>query len=205
VGREDITLREALTEHRSVHGFAPDGGVEDRWAVFRLGPVAFCIPNLSVRRRAMFRHDLNHVVSGYGHDLLGEAETSAWEIGSGCQRYLAAWVLAWSAIVAGVVMAPGRVFAAFVRGRRSANLFGTDLDSVLDQPLVAVRSTLGLSRRYRARPVDLLLFVLVVALGPLVGAIPVGLSILTSPVWLAQGAQRARRGADAVVAPRAGN
>jgi hypothetical protein len=203
VGREDITLRDALTEHRSTNGFAPDGGVQDRWAVFRLGPVAFCTPNLGVRRRAMFRHDLNHVVSGYGHDLRGEAEVSAWELGSGCQRYLAAWVLAWSAIVAGIVLAPGRVFAAFVRGRRTTNLFGADLDSVLDRPLGAVRGMLGLNRPYRARPADLLLFVLVVALGPLVGAIPVGLSILTSPVWLAQGAQRAPRGADAVAVPRA--
>jgi hypothetical protein len=203
VGREDITLRDALTEHRSTNGFAPDGGVQDRWAVFRLGPVAFCIPNLAVRRRALLRHDLNHVVSGYGHDLRGEAEVSAWELGSGCRRYLAAWVLAWSAIVAGVVMAPGRVFAAFVRGRRTTNLFGTDLDAVLDQPLDAARAMLGLNGNCRARPADLLLFFLVVALGPLVGAIPVGLSILTSPVWLAQGAQRAPRGADAVAVPRA--
>ena len=189
----DPTLREALQRHLAESGFPPDGGVHDRWAVLRVGPVPFCLPNLAMRRRAMLPHDLNHVVSGYGHDLIGEAEVSAWELGSGCKDYAAAWILAWSAVGAGVFINPRRTYGAFVRGRRTKNLFGADVERMMELPVGTAQSSLGLDASPASRPGDLALFVLLVAAAPLVGALPVIVSVVTSPAWIAQGAHRQRR------------
>ena len=191
--RIDITLREGLHRHLAEHGFPQDGGDTERWVVLRVGPIPVCLPNLAVRRRAMLPHDLNHVVSGYDHDLVGELEIGAWEIGGGCSHYLAAWVLAWSGLVPGVVIAPKRVFAAFVRGRRTHNLFGTDTEAILDRPLAEVRASLGLNEQYRWNARDAVVFAGVVVLAPLVGTIPLLVSLVTSPLWLSQGAHRQRR------------
>ena len=55
--------------------------MSDKWALVRVGPVPVGIPNVAARRRATPIHDLNHLVSGYGHDAMGEAENAAWELG----------------------------------------------------------------------------------------------------------------------------
>jgi len=162
------------------------------WVTVRLGPIPVCIPNVRARKRALPYHDLNHLVSGYGHDALGEAEIGAFEIGSGCRGYVAAWLLNWAALPLGMGRSPRRLFAAFVRGRRTGNLYGTDLEVVLDLPVSVVQSSLGLDRRYRGHLGDLLLFIGVVIVAPLVGAVPAMASLLTCPVWIAHGAHRAR-------------
>ncbi len=138
------------------------------------------------RRRAAPFHDLNHVVSGYGNDAMGEAEIAAWELASGCKRYLAAWVLNWSALPLGL-RSPRRLFAAFVRGRRSANLYDADVSRLLDMPLRAVRAELHLDKQIRPVMSDAVLFVSALVLSPLVSVIPAALSILTSPVWFPSG------------------
>lgn len=191
--RYQVTLRQALRSHRAENGLPPDGGVSETWAPVRVGPIPFCIPNVAARRRAIPFPDLNHLLAGYGHDDVGEAEIGAFELGSGCKGFAAAWILDWAALLLGIGRAPGRVFAAFVRGRRTANLYGQDLDAVLDVPVVQVRRSLGLDVEYRGRLSDLVLFGAFVGLAPIVGAIPGIVSIVTSPFWLARGAQRVRR------------
>lgn len=188
------TLAQALQDHLAEEGFPDDGGTTERWVTIRIGPLAVCIPNLAVRRKATPPHDLNHVVSGYGHDLLGEAEIGAWELGGGCGRYVAAWVLTASALVPGVARAPRRMFAAFVRGRHTGNLFTRDYTALLDVPLDEVRTSLGLDRAYEPDIGDLAAFVLVLALLCPVAAVVAGtVSLATSPAWIAQGAYRQRR------------
>lgn len=189
---DEITLGEALRQHLVENGFAPDGGLSDRWTFVRFGPIPICIWNTRARKRAAPYHDLNHVVSGYGNDAVGEAEIGAWELASGCGRYLAAWVLNWSALLLGL-RSPRRVFAAFCRGRRTRNLYDADLGRLLEMPLRAVRSELALDRPVQASAMDLLLFVGAMGLSPLIGAIPSVISILSSPVWFPSGAWRARR------------
>jgi hypothetical protein len=192
--RDDFTLRDELQRHFAENGFPPDGGLNERWVVVRAGRIPLCFPNVPARRRATVVHDLNHVVSGYGHDALGEAEIAAWELGGGCNRYVAAWVLNCGALWLGLARSPRRLFAAFVRGRRTRNLYGTDVDAVIDLPLSTVRAALGLDQgQHNGTLVDLLLFAVTVGLAPPIGAIPAVASLVTSPVWLAQGAHRARR------------
>lgn len=199
--RRDVTLREAMQEHLVTNGFPTDGGLSERWVTARVGPVAVCIPNVSARKRALPNHDLNHLVGGYGHDDLGEAEIGAFEIGSGCRGYMAAWVLDWSALLLGMVRSPRRLFAACVRGRRSGNLYGTDLDLVLDLPVSVVRSSLGLDRCHKGHLGDLMLVLGAVIVAPLVAVVPALASLLTCPVWLAYRARGVRSPAGSTTSP----
>ncbi|MBA2538194.1 MAG: hypothetical protein H0V17_01040 [Deltaproteobacteria bacterium] len=68
-------------------------------------------------------HDLHHVATGYDTTWTGEAEIGAWEIGAGCGRYWAAWMLNLGATGVGMLHAPRREWRAFIRGRRSKSLY----------------------------------------------------------------------------------
>src|SRR4029453_11188168 len=95
------------------NAFGPDGGYSKSWVPIQMGPIKVAIPNTAARVRAVKYHDLHHVVTGYATDLVGEAEIGAWEIGSGCAGFVAAWILKFYAIVLGFFSgAPGRVLGA---------------------------------------------------------------------------------------------
>lgn len=191
--RDDPTLRQALEEHLAEEGFAPDGDVHERWVTVRLGPVPLCLPNLRVRQSSVFPHDCNHVVSGYGHDLVGESEISAWELGGGFGGHLAAYFLAWPFVLPISVRSPRRAFAAFVRGRRTRNFFVLDPGAYLDRPLSDVRRELGLDVAHEPARGDVARFVAGLLGAPVAGVVPLVLSLATSPWWIAEGAYRRRR------------
>jgi hypothetical protein len=188
----DITLGETLQRHLAENGFPADAGLSERWGVVRVGPIPVCIPNVKARRRATPIHDLNHVLSGYGHDAIGEAEISAFELGGGCKTYWVAWMLDWGALLLGISR-PKRLFAAFVRGRRTGNLYGKDVEVLLGTAYAQVRAELGFDEKHQGTLEDLIRFGGFLLLSPLVGAIVAAPSILTSPLWLAEGAYRRRR------------
>ena len=124
--------------------FELDGGYDDAWVDFSLGPIPFPFPNSPMRVRAVRYHDLHHIVTGYETDLPGELEISAWEIGAGCGRFVVPWQLNLGGMGAGALFMPRRLFAAFVRGRRSRSLYGMDFEPLLDKTVAELRSmTLG--------------------------------------------------------------
>ena len=139
------TLREARARYFRENGFEEDGGHADRWVRIKLGPVPLSFPNTRGRRVALLPHDLHHVATGYATTLVGEAEIGAWELASGCRTYYAAWVLNLGAVVIGLFLAPGRVLAAFRRGRRCTNLYHLGVDTGWpDETVEALRRRLGL-------------------------------------------------------------
>lgn len=190
---DSVSLQQAVELHLAENGFPPDGGIDKRWVTVGLGPIPICFPNTKARRKAVPFHDSNHVLSGYGHDALGEAEIGAWELGGGCKKYWAAWVLNWSALLPGVARAPGRLVRAFARGRRSGNLYGAELDLICHRSVAELRQELGLNVEHPVRVSDVLLFGGAVCLAPLVSTIPGLAALLTSPLWLAAGAHRRGR------------
>src|SRR5437762_12518544 len=104
----------------------PDGGYSDRWVRVETKPIPFYFPNWPARVAAARLHDLHHIAAEYETDWPGEAEIAAWEIASGCARYHAAWILNFGAFGAGLVVAPRRLFGAFLRGRDAkTNLYKT--------------------------------------------------------------------------------
>jgi len=139
-----ITLGAALAAHLEAEGVPPGGGYDEAWVKTRVGPFPFAYPNTEGRKRIARAHDLHHVLTGCRTDLRGEGELAAWELGSGLSDKtgirLAIRVFGFA-----LVWAPRVLFDAFLRGRRSGNLF----DAAIDETLLArerdeVRRELGL-------------------------------------------------------------
>jgi len=104
------------------------------------------LPNRPSRRRAIPLHDLHHVVTGYGTDLAGEAETSTWELIGGIDS-LFLWCFKLSAITIGLCIAPRRVLAAAraARGCRTLYNDGVAYAALLAMTLGELRARLGVA------------------------------------------------------------
>jgi hypothetical protein len=140
-----LTLQRARAEYFQFNGFGDDGGYSDAWVDFKLGPIPFPFPNTPARIKAVRYHDLHHVLTGYQTDFIGELEISGWEVGSDCADMYAAWVLNLAGFATGMVLAPRRTFAAFVRGCRSKSLYRVSYDDkLLARTVGDMRVELGL-------------------------------------------------------------
>jgi hypothetical protein len=139
------TLREAAAILRREEGLdTADPGA--RWVWVRLGPIPFAYPNTKGRQRVLLAHDLHHTLAGYGTSLVGEAETAAWEFGTGMRDRSA---VRYAIRVFGFVrpFAPARLRTAFVRGRHGKNLLDRELDdATLSRTVGDLRRELGLDR-----------------------------------------------------------
>lgn len=145
---DSISVREALARHYAAHGLPLDGGESERWFHVTIGPLTLRLPNPPARRRAVFFHDVNHVLTGYDTTFgRGEMAIAAFEIGTGCGPYAAAWLLNLGVLAFGLVARPRAVYDAFVRGRHTRSLYRLPADrSALGQTTVAeLRSTLGIA------------------------------------------------------------
>jgi ubiquinone biosynthesis protein COQ4 len=91
-------------------------------------------------------HDIHHIVTGYGTDVVGEMELQAFSFGN---LGLPSSRLA---LFFGVVLTPRgmppvgkhwrRLVAAYRRGKRTESLLGVRYDQYLDQPVAALRQAL---------------------------------------------------------------
>ncbi len=144
----DGTLQQARARFFADNGFGADGGYNDDWQDVAFGPVPYSVPNPTARSEALRVHDLHHPITGYGADWRGEAEISAWELGSGGGgRYAYAWFIALFGLLTGLIALPRATWHAFVRGCRSHNLYGEEHPTRrLRQPLQRVRRELGVRR-----------------------------------------------------------
>ncbi len=185
----NLTLRGARAEYFRFNGFGDDGGYHDTWVNFKLGPIPFPIPNSQARVKALRYHDLHHVMTGYQTNFIGELEISAWEIGSDCADMYAAWILNLSGFGAGMMLAPRRTFAAFVRGRQSKNLYRYAYDDVLLARTVAdMRAELGLDREPGPATVsDRIAAAGWTVLGAAVGAVSFCITLPLAPVGYVMG------------------
>lgn len=185
------TLREARTLYFTVNGFGPNGGYDDAWVDFKLGPVPMPFPNTKARVRAVRYHDLHHVLTGYDTDIIGEFEISAWEIAAGCKGYVAAWQLNLGGLFAGALVAPRRIFQAFRRGRHSRTLYDEDLERLLDSGVGDIRQSVGVDAPTPAPSFgDYAAFGLALVAGLVVGLLGLGFTLLFVPLGLATFALR---------------
>jgi len=158
---DDLSLRTA----RACFFETPDSA---RTAVMAIGGFAsrpsrsLLFSQLAFARRAARLHDLHHIAAsteriGQAKERLRHGKSRA-----GCGGYHAAWLLNLGGFGAGLLVAPRRVFHAFLRGRRAkTNLYKSGIDeSRLDQITVEMlRDELGLRVPVKsARSADLALF-----------------------------------------------
>ncbi|AKV00535.1 hypothetical protein AKJ09_07198 [Labilithrix luteola] len=180
----DATMREARARYFDVNGFGPNGGYDQAWVNFELGPLPMPFPNTAGRIRAVKYHDLHHVLTGYDTDTIGEFEISAWEIGAGCKDFAAAWFLNLGGTASGLVTAPRRTFTAFVRGRRSRSLYGEAFEPLLDETVGALRARHVGEATDASTGADKSAFAAACIAGAIVGSVMVALALPLVPVGL---------------------
>jgi len=99
------------------------------------------LPNFAWRRRAIARHDIHHLLTGYPHTRAGEMQMAAWEFAAGRFPHPAATAFCLPLVAMGAIAFPRRTYDAFVRGRRSTSLYQTELtDDLLDSPAADLQS-----------------------------------------------------------------
>ncbi|MEO8098477.1 MAG: hypothetical protein ABI811_12310 [Acidobacteriota bacterium] len=84
------------------------------------------VPNPPARKRALRRHDLNHVLGGYNAiGTSGEIDIAGFEIGArgGCREYWVAWGINLFFFALGAISRPKRLFGAFLRSRGALNAY----------------------------------------------------------------------------------
>ena len=169
----DDTLARARDDYFRANGFGENGGYDDAWVDFKLGPIPMPFPNTASRKRAVRFHDLHHALTGYATDVRGEFEISAWEVASGCADHVAAWQLNLGGLVGGLLIAPRRTWRAWLRGRQSRNLYRTPYDEqLLGRRVADVRRELGLDAPPApARAADVVLLVLAALAGLAIGLV----------------------------------
>ena len=181
---DHANIGEVRAQYFMEHGLGPGGGYSSRWVKFRIGPLVIPFPNSPARVAALPLHDLHHIATGYDASWTGEAEIAAWELGAGCGRYLAAWLLNFMALAIGLVIAPGRTWRAFHRGRNARTLYRGPWDpGWLDRSVGSLRAHLAVTRPLRpARMWDVLAFASC-ALPGLSALIVVGLLLRAVARW----------------------
>ncbi|HYP53847.1 MAG TPA: hypothetical protein VEQ42_09930 [Pyrinomonadaceae bacterium] len=125
------TLAEARRKYFALNNFGEDGGYSAAWVKMKLGPVPIGFPNTRGRVEAVRFHDLHHVLTEYPTTWRGETEIGAWEVATGCARFYQGWLLNLLSFAIGLVINPRGVYAAFMRGRRSRNLYKSEFSEEL--------------------------------------------------------------------------
>jgi hypothetical protein len=177
----NIEMKQALSIYFEKNAFGPDGGYNDAWVDFKLGPIPFPFPNTKGRVRAVRYHDLHHILTGYDTNYAGELEIAGWEIGAGCKDFVAAWVLNLGGMAGGLFRAPIRTFRAFVRGRHNKTFYGLPFEELLGLTVAEARRRAGTDEPApRATIADALLFAMWCSLGLVVGLslLPIGIALL---------------------------
>lgn len=140
------TVADALARYHRENGFREDAMVAETVQVrlFGLPPVE--LPSPRFQRHLLAKHDLHHVLTGYGTDLRGEAEMGAYELGAGSLHWFV-WLNNLGALWLGL-LCPWRTLRAFVRGSRARSLY---LDEAPYEELLATPLD-ELRRRLRVAP-----------------------------------------------------
>jgi hypothetical protein len=180
----ELTMREARAKYFEANGFGETGGYDEPWVDFKLGPIPFPFPNTKPRIEAVKFHDLHHIVTGYRTDIVGELEISGWEIGAGCKRMAAAWFLNLGGMGLGLFVAPRRVFAAFVRGRRSDTLYGNTFDPLLDETVGSIRTRFVKDDAPKATASDVFWFAIASLTGLQLGLVSFAMFLPLAPIGL---------------------
>jgi hypothetical protein len=131
--QQEATLGQALAAFRRANGIPSD---EARSWTCKVGPVTLRLPNFRWRRRAILRHDLHHVLTGYPCTLRGECQVAAWEFAAGRFPHPAATLFCLPLVALGTLWSPRALWSAFTAGRRSCSLYAVgDTGALLATPL----------------------------------------------------------------------
>ncbi|MES2763049.1 MAG: hypothetical protein V4677_12625 [Bacteroidota bacterium] len=160
----DQTPREILSRFYADNNLDADGGQASSFVKIEMTrKFHFYFPNFDARRKAVILHDIHHLITDYTTTLAGESEISAWEIGSGCKSYWAAFLIDTSGLMVGIPFNFFGVLKAFARGRRTKNLYHNtiSLEEAMDMNVSELKKVFYLDvydKNTKPRVTDFLLF-----------------------------------------------
>jgi hypothetical protein len=126
-----------------------DGGMSSSSVKIELSKnFSFYFPNFDARKKAVEKHDIHHLVTGYSTSPIGESEISAWEIGSGWKGYWFAFFIDTSGFMLGLPLNFVKVLRAFSRGRRTKNLYSDEISTrkAMDMKIGDLKNRLQLDK-----------------------------------------------------------
>ncbi|MGH7710715.1 MAG: hypothetical protein ACREOG_05495 [Gemmatimonadaceae bacterium] len=124
VSHDSLSIGDALARHYVDHNLPNDGGEHEPWFRVRVGRWTIRLPNPPARQRAVFFHDVNHIITGYNTTFSdGEMLIAGYELASGCGPFWMAWLINLGMFALGLVVCPRPMFQAFVRGRRASSIY----------------------------------------------------------------------------------
>lgn len=143
-----LRVRDARDHYLAENGFTV-AAYDDKWTEASFLGVAFAVPNTRTHRWAIMLHDLHHVATGFGTDLAGEAEISAWELRGGLRPlglYVASLVV--TGFTMGVVAWPARTLAALRSSDGGPALWSREIgyEPLLAMTVGDLRALLGIPR-----------------------------------------------------------
>ncbi|RYC68154.1 hypothetical protein [Spirosoma sordidisoli] len=123
-----MNIEHALNDFYEQHGYGVGGGINKKWDMIKFGPIALPLPNLESRRKNIYLHDINHLVTGYDTTWKGESSVTSWEIATGGwgKIYFAWWLTLWGMAV-GVMLYPKHSYNAFQAGLSMKSAFTSGL------------------------------------------------------------------------------
>ena len=118
-----MNVRKARDAYLAVNGFTVEA-YDAKWTDASFLGIKFRVPNTEQHRISIMLHDLHHVATGFGTDLAGEGEISAWEArrGLGALGVYVGGIVASGALM-GLMLAPRRT----VRAWRNSSTDGASL------------------------------------------------------------------------------
>ncbi|QDK81225.1 hypothetical protein EXU85_22490 [Spirosoma sp. KCTC 42546] len=60
-----MNVESSLNDFYRQHGYGEGGGINRKWDMIKFGPISLPLPNLESRRRNIYLHDINHLVTGF--------------------------------------------------------------------------------------------------------------------------------------------
>jgi hypothetical protein len=116
------------------------------WTQASLFALDFAVPNTKPHAAAIRLHDLHHVATGFGTDLAGEGEISAWEVRGGLRGaglYVSTIVV--SGALMGLLLAPRRTLRAWRAAKNARPLWtlGVLYEELMSLSVEQLRTLVG--------------------------------------------------------------
>lgn len=118
------TVGQAIAKFYLENDFGDEGGVNEKYAWIKFGFFSIPIPNAESRRKNVYLHDINHIITDNNTTWKGESAVSSWEIASGGWGNLyIPWILTLWAMGLGVLFYPKNTLKSFEQGLSMNNAF----------------------------------------------------------------------------------
>jgi hypothetical protein len=121
----DESVGQAVDDYMTENGFTI-AEYSAKTVTLYAGPLSFRVPNPKARQEAVPLHDIHHVVTGFGTDVIGEGEQGIWELRAGCPAPIAIFLNGLAA-AGGFLLSPKRIVRAFLSAKGASTLYASSI------------------------------------------------------------------------------